>query len=90
MTKTSGFPIDNLDFQFSISSSKFLPVCSKAKKNVLRSYKNIPKMSKMSQNCNGKWVQWASQIGPSYCGCRAKFRLPPSICLFVMPIALTS
>ena len=34
-------------------------------------------MSKMSQTCNEKWVQWASQIGPSYCGCRAKFRLPP-------------
>ena len=27
-------------------------------------YKNIPKMSKMSKNCHGKWVQQASQIDP--------------------------
>ena len=53
----------------------FCPYVVKAKKKcpqifskiffyLLISYKNFPEMSKMSKNCNGKWVQWSSQISP--------------------------
>ncbi len=53
----------------------FCPYVVKAKKKcprifsklvfyLLIPYKNIPKMSKKSKNCIGKWVQQPSQIGP--------------------------